>query len=389
MPEAALKKGETRVAFGDVVRQVRDRVDPNESGLERFVAGEHMDTDELRIRRWGTIGDGYLGPAFHMRFKPGHVLYGSRRTYLRKVAVADFEGITANTTFVIESKDPQVLLPDLLPFIMQTESFHEHSKKQSKGSVNPYVNFSDLTWYEFTLPPLEEQRRILEVLNAAHDHLLAATDLRRATKRLLQSLQKRYFIEAPEGVELAIGEFAEVRNGTTPRRNREDYWGGQVPWLPTGKVNERRIRSADEFITEKALDECSLSIIPRGATLVAMIGEGQTRGRAAFLETDACVNQNFGAVVPNATVDPAFVFFLLESQYEALRHWSQGTNQHALNCSLIRSFRVRMPGLERQRELTGLLTEVDTAAEHAAAHASEARVLFNTVSGRAFGAEAA
>ncbi len=103
-----------------------------------------MDTDDLRIRRWGDIGGDYLGPAFHMRFKPGQVLYGSRRTYLRKVAVADFEGICANTTFVFESKDPTVLLPELLPFIMQTEAFHDHSIKQSKGSVNPYVNFSDL-----------------------------------------------------------------------------------------------------------------------------------------------------------------------------------------------------------------------------------------------------
>ena len=166
-----LKPGWTRVAFGDVVRQVKDRVDPDAADLERYVAGEHMDTDELRIRRWGVIGDGYLGPAFHMHFRPGHVLYGSRRTYLRKVAVADFEGITANTTFVIEPKDPKVLMPDLLPFIMQTESFHEHSIEQSKGSVNPYINFSDLTWYEFALPPLDEQRRMVAVLSAAEQCL--------------------------------------------------------------------------------------------------------------------------------------------------------------------------------------------------------------------------
>lgn len=166
MPETAMTEGWARVAFGDVVRQVQDRVDPDKAGLERFVAGEHMDTDDLRIRRYGTIGNGYLGPAFHMRFKPGQVLYGSRRTYLRKVAVADFEGITANTTFVVESKDPGVLLPDLLPFIMQTEPFHEHSRKQSKGSVNPYVNYSDLTWYEFALPPLDEQRRIAGLVGA-------------------------------------------------------------------------------------------------------------------------------------------------------------------------------------------------------------------------------
>ena len=166
---ATTKAGWTAVAFGDVVRQVKDKVDPEESGLGRYIAGGHMDTDDLRIRRWGVIGEDYLGPAFHMRFKPDHVLYGSRRTYLRKVALADFEGITANTTYVLESRDPDVLLPELLPFIMQSESFNAHSKRESKGSVNPYVNFSDLAWYEFSLPPLEEQRRIAEVLQAAQN----------------------------------------------------------------------------------------------------------------------------------------------------------------------------------------------------------------------------
>src|SRR6186713_303655 len=181
------RAGWTRVAFGDVVRQVKNRVDPEESDLERYVAGEHMDTDDLQIRRWGTIGDGYLGPAFHMRFKPGQVLYGSRRTYLRKVAIAEFEGITANTTYVIEPRDPNALLPDFLPFIMQTERFHEHSIKQSKGSVNPYINFSDITWYEFPLPPLDEQRRIADLLWAADDAIVEYEKLLDAAKVLLQS----------------------------------------------------------------------------------------------------------------------------------------------------------------------------------------------------------
>lgn len=86
MLDKAKKQGWRQVKFGDVVRQVKERVDPETSGLERYVAGDHMDTDDLRIRRWGEIGSGYLGPAFHMRFRPGQVLYGSRRTYLRKVA---------------------------------------------------------------------------------------------------------------------------------------------------------------------------------------------------------------------------------------------------------------------------------------------------------------
>jgi type I restriction enzyme S subunit len=181
------KAGWTRVAFGDVVRKVNDKVDPWDSGLERYVAGEHMDTDDLRIRRWGLIGDDYLGPAFHMRFKPGHVLYGSRRTYLRKVALADFEGITANTTFVLETKEPARLMPELLPFLMQTEAFHSYSIKYSKGSVNPYINFSDLEAFEFRLPPIQEQARLVDMFSAfwssiEHytDCLIAADSLRDA-----------------------------------------------------------------------------------------------------------------------------------------------------------------------------------------------------------------
>ena len=123
----ALKPGWRRVKFGDVVRQCKEKADPETSGLERYIAGDHMNTDDLRLRRWGEIGSGYLGPAFHMRFKPGQVLYGSRRTYLRKVAVADFDGICANTTFVLEPKNPDELLPEFLPFLMQADEFADRA----------------------------------------------------------------------------------------------------------------------------------------------------------------------------------------------------------------------------------------------------------------------
>ena len=122
-----------------------------------------MDSDNLSITRWGVVGDGYLGPAFTMRFQPGQVLYGSRRTYLRKVALADFEGICANTTFVLETKSDD-LLQEFLPHVMSTERFHEHSISKSKGSVNPYINFVDLNDYEFSLPPITEQRRMVSLM---------------------------------------------------------------------------------------------------------------------------------------------------------------------------------------------------------------------------------
>ena len=130
------------------------------------------------------IGDDYLGPAFHMRFKPGHVLYGSRRPYLRKVALADFEGITANTTFVLETHAQSMLIPELLPFLMQTEAFHSHSIQHSKGSVNPYINFTDLEIFEFLLPPIQEQARLVEALSASRDYVERMIEARSALDRL-------------------------------------------------------------------------------------------------------------------------------------------------------------------------------------------------------------
>ena len=193
--------GWTPVAFGDVVRKVNDKVDPWESGIERYVAGEHLDTDDLRIRRWGLIGADYLGPAFHMRFKPRQVLYGSRRTYLRKVALADFDGITANTTYVLETKDAKALMPDLLPFIMQTEAFHAHSIARSKGSVNPYINFSDIACFEFLLPPIQEQARLVDILSAQRmlaESIQNAEDaLERTQRAFVEDLLVNKHSEAP------------------------------------------------------------------------------------------------------------------------------------------------------------------------------------------------
>lgn len=170
--DRSLPDGWLWVRFGDVVQQVKDRVDPQKAGLTRYVAGEHMDTDDLRLQRWGEVDEGYLGPAFHMRFRPGQVLYGSRRTYLRKVAVADFKGICANTTFVLEPSTAE-LLPEFLPQVMSTERFHEHSVQQSKGSVNPYINFRDLTWFEFALPPLDVQQEVSTVLEGFENYINA------------------------------------------------------------------------------------------------------------------------------------------------------------------------------------------------------------------------
>lgn len=159
-----LKPGWLRVKFGDVVRLSKARSqDPLADGIERYVGLEHLEPGDLRIRSWGSVADGVT---FTSVFQPGQVLFGKRRAYQRKVAVADFSGVCSGDIYVLETKDAQVLLPELLPFICQTDDFFDHAVGTSAGSLSPRTNWTSLADFEFALPSMEAQKLILSVLTS-------------------------------------------------------------------------------------------------------------------------------------------------------------------------------------------------------------------------------
>jgi len=387
MAESGSKNGWTRVAFGDVVRQVRDRVDPEDSGLKRYIAGEHMDTDDLRIRRWGRIGDGYLGPAFNMRFKPGHVLYGSRRTYLRKVAVADFEGITANTTFVIESKNPTMLLPELLPFIMQSESFHEHSINQSKGSVNPYINFSDIAWYEFGLPSLEEQRSIYSVVAAATSVLNNLSNCIERCAAIVSSIRTSQFDPArhkpvalaqlcDDGDGIQIGPFgAEL--------HQSDYRPDGVPVVMPMNIRDDRIATDGiARVSERKARSLEVHRLQQGDILLPRRGELDKR---AFVEESAvgwlC---GTGSVRVRVQSQMPFlaVFHALASPHSVcwLNVHAVGTTMPNLNTTIVGNVPIALPPASVLGAIIAALQGLDSGLttlrnRRAAVHSVRQRIL--------------
>lgn len=196
----------SRVKFGDVVKDVKINIDRLNNPYEYYVAGDHMDSEDLTIHRKGCFTTDDVGPAFIRVFKPGQILYGSRRTYLKKIAVADFEGVCANTTFVFETKDPHAFEQRLLPFIMLSKDFTTWSIAKSKGSTNPYVLFSDLADFEFELPPLEEQKVLV-------DKLWAAYRLKEAYKKLLVATD-----------EMVKSQFIEMFGDTHMRSDHSRQW---------------------------------------------------------------------------------------------------------------------------------------------------------------------
>ncbi len=363
------RSGWKRVRFGDVVKFVKETIDPNSGELDRYIAGEHMDSEDVHLRRWGTVGNGYLGPAFIRRFRKGQVLYGSRRTYLKKVAYADFDGITANTTFVLEAVEGKIYQP-LLPWLMLSQRFTEHSIRESKGSTNPYINWPDIAKFEFDLPPLEQQRRIAEVLWAV-DKAKEAWEQNITKMRDFQVASWKSHISLANVKTVSIGEVADVANGSTPSKSEDKYWqDGTIPWLPTGKVHDRFIRCADDFITEAALKARKARVFPKGSVLVAMIGQGKTRGMAALLEMDASINQNFACITPK-TVDSQYLFYALDFSYEKLRRSAHGSNQEALNCGLVADFPIPIPSPAEQKKVGAKLRYCEDVQGHLKSHATQ------------------
>lgn len=159
------RTGWTRVRFGDVVENCAETCEPAEAGLERFVAMEHLEPGSLHVRSWGNVAD---GTTFTRRCRPGQVLFGKRRAYQRKVAVAEFEAVVSGDIYVLAPRDGR-LLPELLPFLCLSERFFQHAVGTSAGSLSPRTNWSSLASFEFDLPPLDQQRRIAEILWAVDE----------------------------------------------------------------------------------------------------------------------------------------------------------------------------------------------------------------------------
>lgn len=181
----ALRPGWRRVKFGDVVRLSKNRSqDPLTDGFDRYVGLEHLEPGDLRIRSWGNVADGVT---FTSVFQSGQVLFGKRRAYQRKVAVVDFSGVCSSDIYVLETLDTQLLLPELLPFICQTDAFFDHAVGTSAGSLSPRTNWTSLADFEFALPPIKDQQAIVEALHSATDVVRSAQCVEAATKALLRS----------------------------------------------------------------------------------------------------------------------------------------------------------------------------------------------------------
>jgi restriction endonuclease S subunit len=354
MPEPVCNSVRTRVRFGDVVRLSRERSsEPERDGFERYVGLDHLDSGDLKIRRWGDITE---GTTFTNVFRSGHVLFGKRRAYQRKVALADFDGVCSGDIYVLESKDER-LLPELLPVICQTEGFFEHAVGTSAGSLSPRTNWDSISGYEFDLPPIDEQRRIASALEAIRSTQDLYTRMSWLLAIAMQALMANVLDVLKHTVtSSSLHEHAEIQYGLTVNPNRRTI-KEQIRYLRVANVlrgafDLTEIKTVGKSPTDEAYRLISGDIlIVEGHADVAQIG------RAALWRNDIpdMFHQNhLIRVRPNASLDPEYLCLLLNSthgQSYFRSHAKSSSGLNTINSTVVKNYTIPVPSRETQGEI--------------------------------------
>jgi len=193
------------------------------------------------------------------------------------------------------------------------------------------------------------------------------------------TLKETEFGSVPSHWEVGrIGNHAKVGNGSTPRRTNASYWeGGTIPWLTSGKVYDRIIREANEYVTEIACEECHLPLVKKGSIVVAITGQGKTLGNAALLDLDTCVSQHLAYIQPkDDRIVPEFLLAFLHQRYEHFRDVSSGggSTKGALTCGFLKGYPCPLPPKDEQTEIAAIIKAAERkwAASRSRAQALDA-----------------
>lgn len=161
---------------------------------------------------------------------------------------------------------------------------------------------------------------------------------------------------------VAIKSIADVSSGNTPSRRKLEYWNGSIPWITTGELESGYVTASKECVTEKALKETALKLYHKGTVLIAMYGQGKTRGTAAVLGIEAAVNQACAALTVHSGCSK-FLFYQLQNSYHAIRRLSNTGNQENLNAEIIKNFKILWPDELEQQKIAAILSTQDKVIE--------------------------
>ncbi|MCB0138823.1 MAG: N-6 DNA methylase [Caldilineaceae bacterium] len=294
--------------------------------------GETFVTDPAQIKSTKT------------RFQKGQVLYGKLRPNLNKVWLADRSGICSTDIYVIDAQSPTVDLK-YCSHVLRGKEFNKRVLAGIKGAQLPRVGWKYFSSISIPLPPLDVQRAIVGEIEGYQRIIDGA-------RAVVDSYKPQIQID-PEWKMVELGEVFQTKSGTTPKRSNSHYYkDGTIPWVKTLDLTDGAIQSTDELITQQALDETTLKIMPQGTVLIAMYGGFNQIGRTGVLEIRAAHNQAMTALLPCKQVNPYFLNTFLISSKE---YWKTVANSTRKDPNIkkqdVLKLKFPLPDLETQERI--------------------------------------
>ena len=301
------------------------------------------------------------------------------------------KGVLSNNLFKI-SFDRNILDRDFLYYYLASDKFQSNLQQRMKGGVQKHLGHKTIGEQDIPIIDINIQKKIVTILNKAQKLI----NKRKEQIDSLDKLVKSQFIEMfgelksnPKGWEkLRIGDVFEIKTGATPSRKEKKYWdNGTIPWVKTTELKEVVINNAEEYITEEGFNKSSVNLLPKDTILIAMYGQGKTRGMTGKLGIEATTNQACAAILPNPKENMDFIWYQLRLSYEDLRDLARGGNQPNLNTNLIKSYELIFPSKELQQKFVDFIKQVDKLKLEMEKSLKELEDNFNSLIQRAFKGE--
>ncbi|EKR5193342.1 restriction endonuclease subunit S [Escherichia coli] len=309
------------------------------------------------------------------------VIFATTRPTQQRFCLIDSEyaGEVASTGYcILRAKQDQVLPKWILHWI-STSDFKKHVEENQSGSAYPAISDSKVKECLIPIPCPDNPEKSLAIQSEIVRILDKFTALTAELTAELNMRKKQYnyyrdqLLSFKEGeVEWkSLGEIAtKIYSGGTPDTKRIDYWeNGTIPWMSSGEVNLKNIESTEKYITEAGLNNSSAKLVPKNSVVIALAGQGKTRGKVARIRIALTTNQSLAALTfDEKKFSSDYVFHFLETQYESLRQISSGNSgRGGLNLQMISAYKIPIPcpdnpekSLAIQSEIVRILDKFDT-----------------------------
>lgn len=344
----------SKVLLGDVAVEHKETCKDSKDGYP-IVGLEHLIPEEITLTAWDEGSEN----TFSKMFRKGNVLFGRRRAYLKKAAVAPFDGICSGDITVIEAK-PDRILPELLPFIIQNDDLFDFAVGKSAGSLSPRVKWEHLKNYEFELPDMEKQKELAELLWAmdntkkSYQKLIAATD----------ELVKSQFIEM-FGLEYNcnIGDVCKLINGDRGKNypSGKDRVSSGIPFINAGHLDGRRVDFAEmDYVTQEKYDQMTQGKVQKDDILYCLRGSLGKHGIVDF--DDGLIASSLVIIRCNRDkILPLFLLAALETDAieKQLQEANNGSSQPNLSAASVKAYRIPLPAIEKQAKFVRFFEQSD------------------------------